>query len=106
MQVEVRHDVYSMVIAGFGNPYITATYLLAMVFLGLHLWHGGSSWLQSLGLASNSLSSWGRYVGPVLAILVVAGNCSMPLSVYLGIIPHKADAPTVSPRGSTTGNPR
>jgi succinate dehydrogenase / fumarate reductase cytochrome b subunit len=83
---EERHDVYAMVVAGFRNPWITLSYLVAMVFLGLHLWHGGSSWFQSLGLNHARYNKLIRGFGPVLAAVVVAGNCSIPLSVYLGIV--------------------
>jgi succinate dehydrogenase / fumarate reductase cytochrome b subunit len=85
-EYDARQDVYSMVVAGFRNRWITLSYLVAMIFLGLHLWHGGSSWFQSLGLNSQR---WGRvihWVGPVLAVLVVVGNCSIPLAVLLGLV--------------------
>lgn len=86
-QLEARHDVYSMVISGFRNPTISASYLLAMIFLGLHLWHGGSSWLQTVGLGGDTpRRGWAHYVGPILAIVVVAGNCSMPLAVLLRLL--------------------
>lgn len=81
-----RQDVYSMVLAGFTNPWITLSYLVAMVFLGLHLWHGGSSFLQTLGLSSVGKKGFARSVGPVLAMIVMAGNCSIPLAVYLHIL--------------------
>ena len=61
-------------------------HLVSMVFLGLHLRHGGSSWFQSLGLSCPSCNAVIRGFGPGLAILVVAGNCSIPLSVLLGIV--------------------
>jgi succinate dehydrogenase / fumarate reductase cytochrome b subunit len=84
--LEVRHDVYAMVISGFRNVWITLSYLLAMAFLGLHLWHGGSSWFQSLGINHPRWNPLIRGFGPVLAIIVVAGNCSIPLSVWLDIV--------------------
>lgn len=83
---DARHDVYSMVIAGFRNPWITLSYLVAMAFLGLHLWHGGSSILQSLGLAGIGKNGFARALGPTVAVIVVTGNCSIPLAVYLEII--------------------
>ena len=82
----VRHDVYSMVINGFRNPWISLSYLVAMAFLGLHLWHGGSSWFQSLGLNCPRCQSLIQAIGPLLAILVVAGNCSIVLAVWLGVV--------------------
>jgi succinate dehydrogenase / fumarate reductase cytochrome b subunit len=84
--VEVRHDVYAMVIAGFKNWWITISYLVAMAFLGLHLWHGGSSWFQSLGINHPRWNPFIRGFGPVLAVVLVAGNCSIPLAVLLGIV--------------------
>jgi succinate dehydrogenase / fumarate reductase, cytochrome b subunit len=85
-EVDARHDVYSMVVSGFRNWLVSVSYLVAMAFLGLHLWHGGSSFLQSLGLNGFGYARVVGSVGPVLAVVVVAGNCSIPLSVMLGII--------------------
>jgi succinate dehydrogenase / fumarate reductase cytochrome b subunit len=83
---EYRADVYAMVMSGFQNPIVAVSYLAAMVFLWLHLWHGGSSWFQSLGL--NHPRYWGliRGVGPVIATVVLVSNCSIPLAIYLRII--------------------
>ena len=76
----------TMIVSGFRNPLITISYLVAMAFLGLHLWHGGSSWFQSLGL-NHPRYEWLTYnFGPVVAVVVVVGNCSIPLSVLLGIV--------------------
>jgi succinate dehydrogenase / fumarate reductase cytochrome b subunit len=83
---EARQDVYSMVVSAFRNPWVTISYLVAMAFLGLHLWHGGSSWFQSLGLNHPRFNPVYRAFGPVLALIVVAGNCSIPLSVFLGVV--------------------
>ncbi len=85
---DARHDVYSMVVSGFRNPWISLSYVVSMFFLGLHLWHGGSSWLQSLGLAAPASSSvrLSSYLGPILAVIIVAGNCAIPVSVWLGIV--------------------
>jgi succinate dehydrogenase / fumarate reductase cytochrome b subunit len=82
----VRQDVYSMVVNGFRNRWITLSYLIAMAFLGLHLWHGGSSWFQSLGIEHPTYNRVIRGFGPVLAVVIVAGNCSIPLSIWLGIV--------------------
>lgn len=81
-----RHDVYSMVVSGFRNPIISLSYLLAMAFLGLHLWHGGSSFLQTLGLNGAGYKGVIARVGPALATLVVASNCAIVLAVWLGVI--------------------
>jgi succinate dehydrogenase / fumarate reductase cytochrome b subunit len=78
-----RHDVYAMVLYGFRNPWITLSYLLAQGFLGLHLWHGGSSWFQSLGLNTPRYAGVVHRIGPLIAAVVVVGNCSIPLAIFV-----------------------
>lgn len=79
-------DVAGMVIAGFRQPWIAVSYIVAQIFLGLHLWHGGSSWLQHLGLNGRGYDAVINHVGAVVAAVVVAGNCSIPLVILLGWI--------------------
>jgi succinate dehydrogenase / fumarate reductase, cytochrome b subunit len=83
---EARHDVYSMVVSGFHNPWIAVSYLVSMVFLWLHLWHGGSSWFQSLGLNHTKYNTLIRGFGPAIATLLLVGNCSIVLCVWLGLL--------------------
>jgi succinate dehydrogenase / fumarate reductase cytochrome b subunit len=83
---EYRADVYAMVVSGFQNPVVTVSYLAAMVFLWLHLWHGGSSWFQSLGLNHPRYWHLIQGVGPVIATVVLVGNCSIPLAILSGLI--------------------
>jgi succinate dehydrogenase / fumarate reductase cytochrome b subunit len=79
-------DVAGMVIAGFQQPWISAFYILAQFFLGLHLWHGGSSWLQHLGLNGRGYDVLINNLGAVVAAVVVIGNCSIPLVILMGWI--------------------
>lgn len=81
-----RHDVFRMVVYGFRNPIITASYLVFQVFLWLHLWHGVSSWFQSLGISHPRYQGIIRGAGPVVATLVLIGNSSIPLAVWLGLV--------------------
>ena len=75
-----------MVILGFQQPIVAISYVVAMVLLGLHLSHGASSMFQSLGLHHDKYNGMIDKVGPSLAIIIVIGNCSMPLAVLLGAI--------------------
>jgi succinate dehydrogenase / fumarate reductase, cytochrome b subunit len=81
-----RHDVYRMVVDGFRNWVITLTYVIAQVFLWLHLWHGASSWFQSLGLNHPAYNPLIRAFGPVVSTAILIGNCSIPLAVLSGLI--------------------
>src|SRR5262245_32864767 len=49
---EGGRDLYRLEIENFSNPLIVVLYVLSMVVVGSHLWHGGSSAFQSLGLRS------------------------------------------------------
>jgi succinate dehydrogenase / fumarate reductase, cytochrome b subunit len=76
-------DVASMVIAGFQQPMVSLLYVVAQVLLGVHLWHGGSSWLQHLGLNGRGYDGLVNNLGPFIALVVIIGNCSIPLAILM-----------------------
>jgi succinate dehydrogenase / fumarate reductase cytochrome b subunit len=76
-----RHDVYAMTIYGFRNVGVSIAYIIAQLFLGLHLSHGISSTFQSLGIAHPRYWPTIRKIGLALAAVIVIGNVSMPLAV-------------------------
>jgi succinate dehydrogenase / fumarate reductase cytochrome b subunit len=76
-------DVYRNVILAFRVPAIAAVYILAMVVLGFHLYHGVWSMLQTLGF------EWSghRRIVPVLTALTVAGGFILiPVAVMTRVI--------------------
>jgi succinate dehydrogenase / fumarate reductase cytochrome b subunit len=81
-----RHDVYAMTIYGFRNVPVSIAYVIAQVFLGLHLWHGIGSTFQSLGWNSPRWNPLIVTVGRSLAALVTLGNIAMPLAVVSRLI--------------------
>ena len=82
-----EYDVAAMVVAGFQQPVVTLAYVVAMFFLALHLFHGASSWFQSLGLNGRGYDKVINWVGPVIALVVLVGNCSIPLAILAGYVP-------------------
>ena len=81
-----RHDVYSMVVLSFSNIYVSSAYIVAMVFLGLHLSHATSSMLQTLGLVGKNSRRALHRLGIVIAAILMVGNISIPVAVLLGFI--------------------
>jgi succinate dehydrogenase / fumarate reductase cytochrome b subunit len=79
-------NVYANDIHAFSNPFLSLAYVIAQIFLCLHLCHGGSSWFQSLGLNHPQYNTVIRGVGPVIAVVVLVGNCSIPLAVLFGVV--------------------
>jgi succinate dehydrogenase / fumarate reductase cytochrome b subunit len=76
-----EYDVAEMVVRGFAQWPVSLAYVVAQVFLGLHLWHAAGSWLQSLGLNGRRGQRVVHGVGSALAVLIVVGNCSIPLAI-------------------------
>lgn len=81
-----RHDVYSMVVLSFQNVYISAAYCISMAFLCLHLAHGASSWLQTLGWNDERLEPIFLRVGQAVSFLIWIGYVSIPLSILCGLV--------------------
>ncbi len=79
-------DVYGNFVAGFQLPWVTLLYVTANLLLGMHLFHGVYSLLQSLGLNHPRYNARAKQGARAFAILITAGNVIMPLSVLFGII--------------------
>jgi succinate dehydrogenase / fumarate reductase, cytochrome b subunit len=79
-------DVYGNFVAGFQLPWVTLLYVTANLLLGMHLYHGAYSLLQSLGLNHPRYNARARLGARSFAILITAGNVLMPLSVLFGFI--------------------
>jgi len=81
-----RADVYEMTVYGFRNVGVSIAYIVAQLFLGLHLSHGIASTFQSLGLSSPRFWPALRVIGLTLTAVVVIGNVSMPVAVMLRLV--------------------
>ena len=79
-----RHDIYSMMILSFQNASISGVYLLALFILSMHVGHGSSSFLQSLGLLQAGTEKKMRMAGHGFGWLLFLGYSSIPVSVLLG----------------------
>jgi succinate dehydrogenase / fumarate reductase cytochrome b subunit len=75
-------DLYRLEMELFSQTATVALYTAAMILIGLHLRHGISSALQSLGLDSPQHTSKILAGGTILAILIAGGLGFIPLWVY------------------------
>ncbi len=82
----VAGDVYHNVVTGFRSPWVVAFYAAAQLALGLHLYHGLWSLFQSLGWSHPAYDPWRRRFAATFAVLVAAGNLSLPLAVLTGLV--------------------
>jgi succinate dehydrogenase / fumarate reductase cytochrome b subunit len=81
----VHGDVFHNFVVG-QNVWVSAFYILAMVALGFHLYHGVWSMLQTLGLSHPRYDHLRHAFATLVAVVVVAGNVSFPLAVLSGLI--------------------
>jgi succinate dehydrogenase cytochrome b subunit len=82
----VEGDVFGNVVVGFQSGPVVFFYLVAMLALGLHLYHGTWSMLQTLGLSHPRYNPWRHALAALVTILVVGGNVTFPLAVYFGLV--------------------
>ncbi len=86
-------DPYHNVLTGLSNPLVAAFYVLAMLALALHLYHGTWAAVRTLGVARPATFPLKRTLALVLAVIVAAGFLLIPLATLGGLFP---DAPPVA----------
>ena len=79
-------NVRANVVNGFSNPAISGFYILAMILLCMHLYHGLWSMFQSLGFHHPRYTPKLKKGAAIFAILIAIGNCSIPLAVMAGLV--------------------
>jgi succinate dehydrogenase / fumarate reductase cytochrome b subunit len=79
-------DVRANVIAGFQHPAVAGFYIVAMLMLCLHLYHGLWSMFQSVGLSHPRYTPGLKRFAAVCAILIAAGNISIPIAAMTGLL--------------------
>ena len=82
----VEGDVYHNFVVGFRQAFVTGFYVIAMLALGLHLYHGVWSFLQTLGLSHPRYNHLRHAFATLVTVAVVAGNIAMPVAVLAGWI--------------------
>ena len=81
-----NRDVYGNLVASFRIWWVAAFYLVAMVALGLHLYHGAWSSVRTLGYARASRQPLHRTIALVVTAIVWLGFTLVPLAVVVGVL--------------------
>ena len=82
----IKGDAFHNVVTGLKVAPVGIFYLIANLALGMHLFHGASSMLQTLGLNHARYNALRNTVSTGIAMVVVAGNLSFPVSVLAGLV--------------------
>ena len=75
-------DLYRLTIEVFQRPGYVIWYVVAMVLVGMHLRHGITSALQSLGAMPPGLTRKVLAAGAAVAVLIAGGFAVIPIWIY------------------------
>ncbi|MEZ4674729.1 MAG: succinate dehydrogenase cytochrome b subunit [Caldilineaceae bacterium] len=79
-------DAYGNLVYGFQSPINVLIYLIGLVALGFHLYHGTWSLFQTLGLLNRDTTGAVRGLAWILALLISIGFATVPLAVLFGLV--------------------
>ena len=82
-----RHDVYSMLVAGFTTPWLCVFYIVTQLLLFVHLRHGIQSAFQTLGLKNKRFRAAIGFLGLAAAGAILIGNLFIVCGVWAGLAP-------------------
>ncbi|HZZ86505.1 MAG TPA: succinate dehydrogenase cytochrome b subunit [Anaeromyxobacteraceae bacterium] len=77
---------YQNVVSGFTFVPAVIAYVIAMVGIGFHLWHGLYSLFQSLGMSHPRYTPVIQKGAAVVGTLVALANISVPVAVLTGLL--------------------
>lgn len=76
-------NLYKQVSTSFGTWWLVVIYLIGLLVLSFHLWHGFQSAFQTLGLNHKKYSPIIQRIGKAYAIIIPLGFAIIPV-IYLG----------------------
>ena len=76
-------DLHTVAVSAFKNIYYTAFYILSMIFLGFHLYHGVESAFQTLGLNTSKYEYYINFFGKTIAVIIPLIFATIPISIYV-----------------------
>ena len=79
---EIVKDLYNPVMDAFANPTFVIIYVVSMIAIAFHLWHGFQSAFQTLGLNHGKYTPFIKALGKVYSVLIPAGFAIIPIYVY------------------------
>jgi succinate dehydrogenase / fumarate reductase cytochrome b subunit len=81
-------DAYHNLVVGFQSYYYLPAilYIIVMIIIGFHLYHGAWSMFQTLGLNNQAYNGPLRVFSLVLSVVIAVGFAIVPLAVILGVV--------------------
>jgi succinate dehydrogenase / fumarate reductase, cytochrome b subunit len=80
-------DVYANMVTSFRIWWVALFYVVSMIALGLHLFHGVWSSVRSIGVSPRSKQPFRHKLSLLIAVLVWVAFTSIPVAVFTGLVP-------------------
>ena len=85
-------DPYNNLVHSFERPAVALLYIVSMLALGIHIFHGAWSLFQSLGANNPRFNRWRVYFARGFAAIIVIGNLSFPIMVQAKVLEYNQHA--------------
>ena len=76
-------DLHTVTVSAFKDIYYTGFYIISMIFLGFHLYHGVESAFQTLGLNTSKYEYTINFLGKIIAVIIPLIFATIPISIYV-----------------------
>lgn len=75
-------DMYQKVVVSFQQPWIVISYLVGLIALAFHLYHGFDSAFKTLGINHPKWTPIIKWIGIIYSILIPIGFAIIPIVMY------------------------
>jgi succinate dehydrogenase / fumarate reductase cytochrome b subunit len=79
-------NVYNNIVYGFQIWWTSAIYIIAILAIALHFYHGVWSMMQTVGINHPRYNQWRRIGAVLFAVFVAAAGVSIPVAVLIGAV--------------------
>jgi len=86
LDVHGHADVYNRVVGSFQSPWLAWSYVIAMLFVSVHLKHSVRALFQTLGFYHENFFGFFELLSWVVTIVICAGLISIPLAVQFNLL--------------------
>jgi succinate dehydrogenase / fumarate reductase, cytochrome b subunit len=83
---EERYYTYENIVHGFRYLPVSISYIVAMILLSMHLYHGAWSMFQSVGVSHPRYTPLLKLGAHIFAWIVAIGFISIPIAVLTGLV--------------------
>ena len=81
-----RGEVYANLVNSLSRWWVALIYIVANVFLAVHIYHGAWSMFQSLGINNPRYNPARRWFAAGFALVILVGNLSFPIAILSGVV--------------------